>query len=388
MPSEDKTTVAGARDEKSGTYPAADSRQIGRYEIFTEIASGGMAGIYLARQMGPEGFQRPVVIKRVLRKLVERDEFVEMFLDEARLGAQINHPNVVQIYEFGHTGDTYFMALEYLFGETLSKTIRALRRRERRFDPILAAHVISRAAAGLHHAHEMHGRDGEPLGVVHRDVSPQNLFLTYDGHVKVLDFGIAKSAGRTTVTRAGQVKGKFAYMCPEQARGEGVDRRADIWSLGVVLYEMTTGTRLYDGPLEVELLYRLLETEPIPPSDVVDDYPPELEAIVLRALKKNRDDRFPTARDLKRALDQYVASKGRAIGAEEVSDLMTDLFSAERTAKQKLLEGLAAGGSPSNRRSSERRKTRSSCHRRERSRRPGRSRLLNARRECRSRCSC
>src|SRR5262245_48097918 len=219
--------------------------QIGRYQIVGELATGGMAEILLGKLVGPSGFERPVVIKRILPHLAKRSSFVQMFLDEARVVARIRHPNVVHVHELGKDGDELFMVMEYLDGESLQNVQRRTRKNKERLPLALAAHVVAQVAGGLHAAHELADDAGRPLGLVHRDVSPHNVFITYDGNVKVLDFGIAKFAERATDTEAGQLKGKFPYMSPEQCRGLPLDRRSDVFSLGTVLFELVTGRRLF-----------------------------------------------------------------------------------------------------------------------------------------------
>src|SRR5262249_34107635 len=213
-------------------FRVALPRTIGRYEVVGELATGGMAEIFLGRLVGPSGFERPVVIKRILRQLSHKESFVAMFLDEARIVAGIRHPNVVQVQELGQDTGELYLVMEYLEGESVASLVRRLVAQGERVDYALAAHVVAEACAGLHAAHEAQN-------LVHRDVSPQNVFITYDGHVKVIDFGIAKTEGRMAQTEAGQVKGKFGYMSPEQCKADPLDRRSDVFALGIVLYELS-----------------------------------------------------------------------------------------------------------------------------------------------------
>ncbi|WP_233562063.1 serine/threonine protein kinase, partial [Sorangium cellulosum] len=209
-------------EKQQGTY------FLGRYRVVDEIGVGGMASVHLARMDGPGGFQKWVAIKRIHPHLVEDDQFVDMFLDEARIAAGINHANVAQVFDLGKDDNTYWIAMEYLHGEPLREVMRRAEERRLRISPELASRICSDAAEGLHAAHELRGKNGQLLGLVHRDVTPHNLFLTYDGYTKVVDFGIAKVADRLSSTRAGTLKGKLAYMSPEQVRGNDVDRTTDV----------------------------------------------------------------------------------------------------------------------------------------------------------------
>jgi serine/threonine-protein kinase len=250
-----------------------------------------------------------------------------MFLDEARTAAGIGHANVAQVFELGRDDDTYWLAMEYLHGEPLREVIRRAEVQRVRVGAGIAARICADAALGLHAAHELRRKDGSLLGLVHRDVSPHNLFVTYDGHVKVVDFGIAKSADRLAEdTGAGILKGKIAYMSPEQVSRGAVDRRTDVFALGVVLWEMTTGRRLFRSDTDLETLSKLLDCVVPRPSSIVPGYPPELEACVLKALARRLEDRYATAQDFSRALQQYLVRSGSFVGVEEVAELMRALF--------------------------------------------------------------
>jgi serine/threonine-protein kinase len=300
---------------------------LGRYLVVDEIGRGGMASVHLARVDGPGGFRRWAAVKRIHPHLVDNDRMVDLFLDEARTAAGIHHANVAQVLELGRDDDGYWLAMEYLHGEPLHEVIRRADRSRVRVGPALAARICADAALGLHAAHELVRRDGTPLGLVHRDVTPHNLFVTYDGHVKVVDFGIVKSADRLAAdTSAGVLVGKLAYMSPEQANREPVDRRTDVFALGVVLWEMTTGRRLFRADSDLETLSQVMDCKVPRPSAIVPSYPPELEACVMGALARNRWDRWPTARDFARALERYLVHQGGLVGVEELSALMHTLF--------------------------------------------------------------
>ncbi len=311
---------SASSDAAYGTY------FLGRYRVVDEIGVGGMASVHLARMDGAGGFQKWVAIKRIHPHLIEDEQFIHMFLDEARIAARISHPNVAQVFDLGVHENTYWIAMEYLHGEPLREVMRFNEEKGFATNPDLAARIIADAAEGLHAAHELRGKDGEPLNLVHRDVSPHNLFLTYEGMVKVVDFGIAKVSGRLSSTRAGTLKGKLAYMSPEQVRGSTIDRRTDIFALGVVLWEMTTGQRLFRMDSDLETLEKVQACVVPPPSTVRPDFPAELESVIMRALQKRREVRFQTARELSRALQQYLMRIGQFVGPEEVSVYVTTIF--------------------------------------------------------------
>jgi serine/threonine-protein kinase len=292
-----------------------------------EIGIGGMASVHLARMDGPGGFQKWVAIKRIHPNLVEDDQFVDMFLDEARIAAGINHANVAQVFDLGKDEGTYWIAMEYLHGEPLREVMRRCEERRLTISPDVAARICADAAEGLHAAHELRGKNGQLLGLVHRDVTPHNLFITYDGYTKVVDFGIAKVADRLSETRAGTLKGKLAYMSPEQVRGQDdVDRTTDVFALGVVLWELTTGHRLFRMDTDLDTLEKVQACIVPPPSTVSAGYPIELESVVMKALAKKKADRYPTAREFSRALNLYLQRRAVLIGPEEVSAFVRELF--------------------------------------------------------------
>jgi len=321
---------AGAQSESPrstpGVRPGAGTYFLGRYRVVDEIGVGGMASVHLARVDGPGGFQKWVAIKKIHPHLVEDESFVQMFLDEARVAARISHPNVATVFDLGKHEDTYWIAMEYLHGEPLREVMRQTEELGTAMPPEIACRVIADAAEGLHAAHELLGKNGEKLGLVHRDVTPHNLFVTYDGTTKVVDFGIAKFDTRMSHTRAGTLKGKLAYMSPEQVHGEGVDRRTDIFALGVVLWELTTGRRLFRMDNDLDTLAKVQECIVPPPSTVIRGYPVDLEQIVMKALSKNPDERFYTAREVSRALQSLLMRRGLFIGADEVASYTRSIF--------------------------------------------------------------
>jgi serine/threonine protein kinase len=322
--------VAGSRPPSlKGTPVAVDvgvGSKLGKYEIIKRLATGGMAEIFLARASGLPGFQKMVVIKRILPQLATKTDFVEMFLDEARIAATLQHPNVVQMYDVGVVEDNYFIAMEYLHGEDVRSISKAVQHKEQRLPIEHALNIVIGLASGLHYAHEKVGFDGKPLEIVHRDVTPQNVIVTYDGAVKLLDFGIAKASNRFGETRFGTLKGKVPYMSPEQGRGEALDRRSDIFSLGIMLYELTLGRRLFQGKSDFEVLKQIVEGTVTPPSAYEPTYPPELEAIVTRALAKEKDERYQTARDMQVDLEALVRADRLHVSPIALTRYMAELF--------------------------------------------------------------
>jgi eukaryotic-like serine/threonine-protein kinase len=325
----------------------AQHPSIGRYEVLGLLATGGMAEILLGRLSGPSGFQRPVVIKRILPHLLRLPEFRTMFLDEARIVALIHHENVVQVSDLGSDNDSLYLVMEYLQGESVGGLLRRLTSRQQRMPAWLAAHVVAEACAGLHSAHELTDASGNSLGLVHRDVSPQNVFVTYDGGVKLLDFGIAKVAGRSTRTATGQVKGKFQYMSPEQCKGEPLDRRSDVFALGAVLYELTTGTKPFKRATE-HLTFLAICDEPVVwPSRVIEGYPKALEPIVLRALSRDRNKRYPTALEMRQDLIAALRELEPSADARlALAELMRREFSERIADKRELIRQLGRGDAP------------------------------------------
>jgi serine/threonine-protein kinase len=280
------------------------AERLGKYELVRHLASGGMARVYLARLSAVGGFERHVVLKTVRPERVEDQSYLNMFLDEARLIAALHHQNIAQVHDMGVADDgTYYLAMEYLHGETVRSILEQARERTQRLPLALATTVIGAAAAGLHHAHDRRGPDGAPLGIVHRDVSPSNVICGYDGSIKLIDFGIAKAQARTTKTATGFVKGKAGYMAPEQALGHPVDRRSDVFALGIVLYELSTQARAFRASSEFEAVQRIVRGDLVRPTRVCGDYPSELEDVVMTALETDPDDRFQDADEMRRALE-------------------------------------------------------------------------------------
>lgn len=317
---------------------------VGRYSLLSRLAVGGMAEIWLARQLGPQGFEKFVVIKRILDGLGTDPEFVGMFLDEARIAAQLNHPHIVQIFDLGEEAGAFYIAMEYLPGENLAAIARAAARSGRTLPSTLAVRIIADAAEGLAYAHAKTGPDGKLLGIVHRDVSPQNIFVTYDGVVKVLDFGIAKAAIRESQTMAGQIKGKTSYMSPEQARGQPIDGRSDIFALGILLFELVTRTRLFHHPDPFQALQLVAGDDPIPLAhEVRSEVPLDLSSIISRALARDPDKRYSTARQFQSDLEEWMRGQKEVPGRAELAGYMGESFAARIQERARLLEAARNG---------------------------------------------
>ncbi len=296
---------------------------LGKYRLLAELGRGGMSKVYLAMARGPAGFNKLVVVKLIRPHLTEEPDFVTMFLDEARLAARLNHPNIVQTNEVGQEGADYFIAMEYLEGQTLNRVLSKL---GPDIGIAMQLRAMSDALRGLHHAHELKDFDGTQLGVVHRDVSPHNILVTYKGEVKVVDFGIAKALDSSTHTRTGVIKGKVAYMSPEQAISGNVDRRADVFSAGVVLWQIAAGVRMFRGESDVVIIQRLMAGDIPRISDAAPETDPELIAIIDKSLAPNRDARYSSALELQRALDGYVETLPDRRGPRDLGVLLGDFF--------------------------------------------------------------
>jgi serine/threonine protein kinase len=323
-----------------GSSPAAtEAVRFGKYSLVARLATGGMAEIFLARLVGAAGFEKLVCIKRILPHLARDKHFVAMFLDEARIAARITHPNVCQVFELGEIEGSYYLAMEYLEGVPLS----CFRRHD--YDgalpaPRLVAGIAIQACEGLHHAHQLKNSEGRPMELVHRDVSPQNLFVTADGIVKVLDFGIAKIQDATVRTSTGAIKGTYAYMAPEQLRGERVDRRIDVFALGIAMWETLTRRHLFKRDTEF-LTFQAITGDPI--EDVCalrPDVPPALSAVIMKALSRDRNERFPTAR----VLGEAIAAAVQPLAAPAISEEIARAFPSQLAEQAELIRVARSGG--------------------------------------------
>lgn len=304
----------------------ASGTPIGKYVVRRKLAEGGMAELYLAAALGPEGFEKDVVIKRVRPGLADDPGFVRMFIAEARVASRLNHANLVHIFDFDKHQDTYYLAMEYVRGHSLWELRRRCQERGVPVPPILAAQIGMELARGLAYCHRLTD-GGRPLGLVHRDVTPHNVLLSFDGAVKLTDFGIAKAGGHSTAS--GVLKGKFAYMSPEQARGDPVDARTDVFALGVTLWELLTGSRLFEGEGDAAVLRAVQERVIVPPARLNPDVPAVLDAVVMRALERDAARRWPTAQELERGLAEFLLGEARALEDTDVGAFLRRLFPEE-----------------------------------------------------------
>lgn len=329
------------------TEPTGVDITLGRYRLAYELASGGMATVYLACLEGAAGVDKVVAVKRIHPHLAKDEEYVQMFLDEARIASQIHHTNVCSVTDFGQVDGAYYLVMEYLTGVPLNRLI-AMMARERdevsgRWVPIISK-LVRDAAEGLHAAHELTAPDGSLLGVVHRDVSPHNLFVGFDGQLRVIDFGVAKAAGKLHQTSTGQAKGKVAYMAPEQVQHGQVDRRSDVWALGVVLWESLTLRRLFRRPSPGETVYAVMQDAVADPRTYRPEIPKQIAEAVSKALDRDPEKRTKDARTFATALaNSWTGTDEATVTAAEVGDLLRELFPGEE-AKQKQLVSLARQG--------------------------------------------
>jgi serine/threonine-protein kinase len=280
--------------------------RLGRYELIEPLGMGGMAEVFKARTFGPGGFERHVVIKRIQRAHWADPDFLRMFIEEAKILGVLHHPNVVQVYEFGEDRGTLFLAMEYVEGPSLSRVLRTLADNRRRLPPGIVAYVGREVCRALDYVHNLSGADGRPLGIIHRDVTPSNIMLCAGGGIKLLDFGVAKSDRSEPLTRAGTVKGKPAYLAPEQLDQRKVDGRVDLFALGVVLHEMLSLEHLFAGDRDLVTLKNVREMTIPRPSAGRPDVPPDLDAVIMRALERDPDRRYAGAGEMARALDEVV----------------------------------------------------------------------------------
>lgn len=320
------------------------SRAFGEYEVLARLATGGAANIFLARHPAARSPERQLVCLKTLLPERARDrDFVDMFLDEARLASRLTHPNCVALYGFGKAELTYYLAMEYIFGETIWGLLTTVAELRRPLAPVFVASVIASALEGLHAAHELADEDGRPYQIVHRDISPQNIMVTYDGRTKLLDFGIAKAETGRQATATGIVKGKFSYMSPEQITGGALDRRSDIYSIGIVLFECLASRRLYKADSPEEIARMMLERRPPRLREVHPSLPPVLDEICATALARHAKSRFSTALEMSHALRAYVSDAGKAGSEAEVAAWVEERFEGKIEARRELLRSMSQG---------------------------------------------
>lgn len=310
----------------------------GKYYLLERVNIGGMAEIFKAKAFGVEGFERLLAVKKILSSIAEDEAFINMFIDEAKIAGQLNHPNIAQIFDLGKVDGSYFIALEYISGKDMKTIFERSRRIGEKVSIPRVCYIMMKTCEGLGHAHAKKDAQGQDLNIVHRDVSPQNILISYEGESKIIDFGIAKAQGKTSQTQVGILKGKFSYMSPEQVRGLHIDRRSDIFSLGIVLYEMLTLERLFLGESDFDTLEKIRKVEMSPPSLYNPHIPKELEDIVLKALAKSPEDRYQTAYEFADALEQFMRNQGYYYTNKDLGAYMKESFSADIEFENKKLE--------------------------------------------------
>lgn len=303
----------------------------GRYVLDRWLAQGGMANIFLATYAGPLGFEREVVLKVILPDFAHNPGFISMFLDEARLAARLNHPNIVQVHDLGQVGGYLFIAMEYVRGPSLSRLVTRARKQGRRIPVQLAIFIVSELLEALSYAHLRRDRDGQPLHIVHRDVNPQNVLVSFDGQVKLTDFGVAKARSNLYETRPGVVIGKYSHMAPEQVSGQPVDERADVFAVGTMLYELLTEKALFLRPSALEMARAILEEPVLIPSTVSERCPPELDLVVMKALARRPEDRFPSALAMLDSLQRMAHPTGLLATRYDLRTFLDSLYHLSKT---------------------------------------------------------
>ena len=306
--------------------------KFGKYKIINKIATGGMAEVFRAKITGEMGFEKLLVIKKVLPHLAAEDQWITHFIDEAKLAALLQHENIIHIYDFGKIDNCWFLAMEYLSGKDLKDVFikSAAEKNHITLENIL--HIIIKICDGLDYAHTLKSLKGNPLNIIHRDISPQNICITFDGKVKIIDFGIAKAAERSVHTQTGIIKGKLAYMSPEQASGKAIDNRSDIFPVGIILYELLTGKRMYKGEVS-EILLKVVQADYEPAANIIKDCPTELLEIIDKALAKEPDDRYQTAGEMCAALEEFMYKSDFRSGSRKLAEYMQTLFKGDYTSE-------------------------------------------------------
>ncbi|NLD36997.1 MAG: protein kinase [Desulfatiglans sp.] len=306
--------------------PDLDDQQFGKYKLLNRVAEGGMAELYMAKLSGYEGFEKLVAIKKILPHLAEETNLIKAFIDEAKLAAFLQHPNIVQIYDFGSVHDTYYIAMEYLYGKDLKIVIKQYKEKGMMLSLENALYIATQVCAGIDYAHKLKDFQGKPLNIIHRDIGPHNVFITYDGQVKIIDFGIAKAATQVNKTQHGSIKGKITYMSPEQAKGEKIDHRSDIYAMGILLYEMVTHERMFDGEINYNLFKKVLESEYIPAQHLNRELPEDLCRIIDKALEKNPDMRYQSAEEMLTDIERCMLRLSIIPSYRDLTRFMNKLF--------------------------------------------------------------
>ena len=305
-------------------------RNFGEYELLRRVASGGMAEVYLAKAAGVAGFEKHLAIKMIRENLSDDVEFIEMLVNEAKLAVRLNHNNIVQVFDLGKIDRRYFIAMEYINGRDLHALLVKTAKQDVYVPFEVAAYIVRETCAGMHYAHNRNDEHGRPLSIVHRDISPQNILLGFAGEVKLVDFGIAKANIQRNETQVGILKGKFCYMSPEQAWGDKLDNRSDVYALGVVLYEMLTGQMLHQEEDQLKLLEQVRRAQILPPTSIRREIPSDLEAICMQALERDRADRFPSAAAFGQELTRYLALHAPTYAQSDLARYFCEVFDEER----------------------------------------------------------
>ena len=323
--------------------------RFGKYLLLEKLATGGMAQLYRAKIIGVEGFEKFIAIKQILPHLAHEEELITSFIDEAKLAALLNHQNIVQIYDFGSMENSYFITMEYLYG----KDLRAVNAKAKeKGSPVTienALYLISKACAGLDYAHKLKDFQGKSLNIIHRDISPQNVFLTYEGDVKIVDFGIAKAASQSTITQVGMIKGKVAYMSPEQAAGKVIDHRSDIFATGILLYELLAGCRMFTGDDTLQILSKVREGEFTPLGTLKGGLPEKLYDIAAKALAKDPEDRYQSCADMQADIEECIFRLNLRPSGRSMAEYLKILFAEEIEAEGKRMADAAGAGAASDR---------------------------------------
>ncbi len=310
----------------------------GKYVLLERISVGGMAEVFKAKSFGVEGFEKILAIKRILPSMAEDADFIEMFIDEAKICGQLNHANICQIFELGRVDDSHFIAMEYVWGKDVLQIQNRFRKLRQTMKAEMAAFIAAKLCEGLDYAHKKKDAAGRPLGIIHRDISPQNILISYDGELKIIDFGIAKAASRSSKTQAGVLKGKFGYMSPEQVRGLPLDRRSDVFAIGTILYELLTADRLFMGESDFETLEKVRNVDVPPVTSINKNVPPELEKIIHKALARDVDERYQWANEMQEALHAFLLAREPVFTAKHLSTWMREQFALEMKREQQILD--------------------------------------------------
>lgn len=324
----------------------SETTRFGKYLLMEKLAVGGMAQLYRAKITGIQGFEKLIAIKTILPHLTNEKELLNAFIDEAKLAALLHHQNIVQIYDFGSMEGSYFIAMEYLLGKDLRHILHQAQNKGKPIRDELALYIISRVCSGLDYAHHLKDYQGKPLNIIHRDISPQNIFITYEGEVKIVDFGIAKAASQSTITQFGMIKGKISYMSPEQASGQPIDHRSDIFSTGILLYEMVTHKRMFTGADTMQILAKVSKAEFEPPEVARSGLSPKIYEIINKSLAKDRDQRYQSCGDMLADIEECLISLALSPSARTLSQYMKELFHDEIVAESQTMQDIKFSGEP------------------------------------------